>query len=416
MDQAPGVKAWLFALASAPYGAFNGLVAVGLPFVLRQRGIAVEQIAVIEALVQAPSIWFFLWGPVVDLGLRRRTWIVFLSAASAACVAAALAFADGSVRSLTVLFVLGSVFCQPVSSAIGGLVSALVPNEFRGRIAGWSQAGMFAAGVIAGATTVWLTGRVPTHVVALVAALLIAGPSLAALAINESKPVIADMRQHFRKMLDDVRDTLARRDVWLGLLFFLSPIGAGALMNLFSAIGSEFRASPTVIVWAVVLGGVLTPVGALLGGMICDRFDRWLTYPAAGLTVAASAGLMTIAPLSPGAFLIGVASYALTIGFSYAAFLALAFQLVGANSAASGTRFTLFMAAVNVPVVYMLRLDGWGHARFGVRGMLAVDALSNVVFGLLFLTLVLVARGHARAAGRTDSESAPTSRSISSTV
>jgi PAT family beta-lactamase induction signal transducer AmpG len=416
VDQAPGVKAWLFALSSAPYGAFNGLVAVGLPFALRQRGIPVERIAIIEALVQAPSIWFFLWGPVVDLGLRRRTWIVLLSAASAMCVAAALGFADGSVRWLTVLLVLGSVFCQPVSSAIGGLVSALVPNERRGRTAGWSQAGIFTAGVVAGATTVWLTGRATPHVVALVAAFLIAAPSLAALAIDEPKPAITSMAGHFTTMLDDIRGTLARRDVWLGFLFFLSPIGAGALMNLFSAIGSEFRASSTVIVWAVVLGGVLTPVGALLGGLICDRFDRWLAYPVAGLTVAASAGMLTFAPLSPSVFLAGVASYALTIGFSYAAFLALAFQLVGANSAASGTRFTLYMAAVNVPVVYMLRLDGWGHARFGVRGMLAVDALSNVVFGLLFLTLVLVARSHARAAGRTDSESTPTSRSMSSAV
>jgi hypothetical protein len=47
-----------------------------LPYILRQRGIPVERIAIVEALVQAPSIWFFLWGPVVDLALRRRTWIV----------------------------------------------------------------------------------------------------------------------------------------------------------------------------------------------------------------------------------------------------------------------------------------------------------------------------------------------------
>jgi len=416
VDQAPGVRAWRFALASAPYGAFNGFVSVGLPYLLRQRGIAIDRIAVIEALVEAPSIWFFLWGPVVDLGLRRRTWIVLLSVASAACVAAALGLANGSVRSLTILLVLGSVFCQPVSSAIGGLVAALVPDEHRGRTAGWSQAGIFAAGVITGAVTVWLTARASAGVVAVVSGVLIAAPSLVALTIGEEKPAITDMRRHFATMVEDIRSTLVRRDVWLGLLFFLSPIGAGALMNLFSAIGAEFRASAAVIVWSVVLGGVLTPVGALLGGVICDRFDRWLIYPISGLAVAVSAGIMVFAPLSPAAFLTGVAAYALTIGVSYAAFLALAFQLVGANSAASGTRFTLFMAAVNLPVVYMLRLDGWGHARFGVRGMLAVDAISNLVFGVAFLTLVFRARHHARAAGRTESESAPTSRSMSSAV
>jgi hypothetical protein len=46
------------------------------------------------------------------------------------------------------------------------------------------------------------------------------------------------------------------------------------------------------------------------------------------------------------------------------------------------------MAAVNVPVVYMLRLDGLGHSYGGVRGMIAVDALSNTVFGLALLLSV----------------------------
>jgi hypothetical protein len=51
-----------------------------------------------------------------------------------------------------------------------------------------------------------------------------------------------------------------------------------------------------------------------------------------------------------------------------------------------------------------------------VRGMLAVDAISNAAFGALFLVVLWLTNAHARVAGRTDSESAPTSRSISSTV
>jgi MFS transporter, PAT family, beta-lactamase induction signal transducer AmpG len=299
---------------------------------------------------------------------------------------------------------------------MGGLVAAVVPNEHRGRTAGWSQAGIFLGGVVTGAATVWLTGRAPAKLVAFVAAMLIAAPSLVALTIDEPKPEIESWRRHFGDMLRDVRVTLTRRDVWLGLVFFLSPIGAGALMNLFSGIASDFRASTAVVIWTVVLGGVLTPIGALIGGVICDRFDRWLVYPIAGLTAALSAGVMAFAQLSPATFLAGAAAYAFSVGFCYASFMALAFQLVGRSSAASGTRFTLFMAAVNVPVVYMLRLDGLGHARFGVHGMFAVDALSNAVFGVLFLAILYATNAQARVAGRTDSESAPTSRSMSSTL
>ena len=56
---------------------------------------------------------------------------------------------------------------------------------------------------------------------------------------------------------------------------------------------------------------------------------------------------------------------------------------------ANSTLFTLFTAAVNVPVVYMLRLDGAGHARFGVRGMLAADGAANGVAAILLLALVV---------------------------
>jgi len=91
---------------------------------------------------------------------------------------------------------------------------------------------------------------------------------------------------------------------------------------------------------------------------------------------------------APGQRLLGAALLGLIVLIDYAAFTALAFQLVGKATTASSTRFTLFMAAVNVPVVYVLRLDGRAHSRLGVRGMLVTDALSNLVFaGLLVLVL-----------------------------
>jgi hypothetical protein len=57
----------------------------------------------------------------------------------------------------------------------------------------------------------------------------------------------------------------------------------------------------------------------------------------------------------------------------------------------------------------MLRLDGWGHAQFGVRGMLAVDALANVLFAVVFLST----RAGFSAGGSANS---PRSRDARSTV
>jgi hypothetical protein len=68
--------------------------------------------------------------------------------------------------------------------------------------------------------------------------------------------------------------------------------------------------------------------------------------------------------------------------------MALALDLVGGEAAAGSTLFTLLTAALNIPVVYMIRLDGLGHARFGVRGMLAADGLANAVSAILLLVVL----------------------------
>jgi MFS family permease len=382
-------RPWLFGIASAPYGCFNGLVTVALPYVLSQHGIPLERIATIGALVQSPAIWYFLWAPVVDIGLRRRTWVIVLSVLSATCAVIAIGRDRApAIAPLTILLVAASVLNQPISSAIGGLIVAVTPNAMRGRTAGWSVAGIFVGGVVAGGVTIALTALEPHAVTAVVVGVMIALPAFAVLAIHEPAAAETTLREHLGAMFRDVAAALKRRDVWLGFAFFLSPVGAGALMSLFAAVAGDFHASTTMVIWVVAIAGLLTPVGALVGGMLCDRFDRWRLYPIAGLTAAASAGALYFAPLTPVTYVAGAAAYALTTGFCYATFMSLALELVGSSTAASATRFTLFMAAVNVPVVYMLRLDGLGHAHAGVRGMIAVDALSNAVFGLVLLISV----------------------------
>ena len=380
--------AWLFGLAAVPYGSFNGLVAVGLPYILRRHGFPVERIAAIGALVQAPAIWYFLWAPVVDIKFRRRTWILFLSFASACFTMLALGVAIVTARTVTVLLVLASVFNQPVLSALGGLMSGTVPNAVRGRAAGWSEAGMLGGGVFLGGLAVWLAGFAHPAVIVLTAGVLIAAPALVVLAIEEPQPARPGRREHLVRMAREVARMLKRRDAWLAIAFFLSPVSAGALMNLFSAVAADFKASASAVLLVVAIGAVMTTAGALVGGVVLDRFDRWRVYPTAGLMAAACAGAMLLAPLKPITYVAGAAAYAFVTGFGYAAFMALALEVLGSETAASGTRFTLFMAASNVPLVYMLRLDGVGHAHFGVRGMLAADAIANATFGLLLLAIL----------------------------
>src|SRR5690348_12565984 len=99
-------RPFVIGLASMPYGCFNGLVTVALPYVLRGDGIPVSHIATIAAVVQIPAIWYFLWAPIVDVRLRRSTWIIVLSVVSAACAGIAIGrSASLNVRSLTMLLI-----------------------------------------------------------------------------------------------------------------------------------------------------------------------------------------------------------------------------------------------------------------------------------------------------------------------
>ncbi len=401
-------RPWVFGLSAIPYGSFSGLIAIGLPYLLRGRGVSVDRISTISAFVQAPAIWYVLWSPIVDLKFRRRTWVMLLSVSSALCAAVAVGVAGATaLRMVTTLLFAASVLNQPVSSALGGLAAAVMPNEMRGRAAGWTQGGILGGAVLAGGLAVWLTAHSSALLSAMAVGLLIGAPGFAVLAVRDPVRTKVKWRTHVARMLREIVSTLRRREVWLAFGFFLSPVGAGALMYLFSAVATDFRASTAGVMWVVVLGGIMAALGAIVGGILADRFDRWRIYAMSGLITGAAAGAMGFAPLTPATYVVGASAYALATGIAYAAFMALALQLLGSDTAASGTRFTLFMAAVNAPVVYMLRLDGVGHAHFGVRGMLAVDAIANIAFGVLLLVILLPFRAIAmRGVPKPDASSA----------
>src|SRR5207247_11115638 len=108
---------WLFGILSIPYGVFNGILVVLIPFLLRKHGISPDRIANVIAISSIPNVWYFLWSPVVDTGLLRRTWVLFAAAVSGACGAIAIAAASFSLTQLTLLLLAGNVVAMLLSSA-----------------------------------------------------------------------------------------------------------------------------------------------------------------------------------------------------------------------------------------------------------------------------------------------------------
>ena len=76
-----------------------------------------------------------------------------------------------------------------------------------------------------------------------------------------------------------------------------------------------------------------------------------------------------------------------------------AFEAIGQNNPLAATTFTFLIAATNVPVAYMLYLDGRAYGFGGVRGSFAADAIIRIVVWVLIGWLLSRLQGDAFSSG-----------------
>jgi hypothetical protein len=109
---------WLFGLLVLPLGIYVGFIWTALPLLLSQAGLTIGQIARINVILQVPPILMFLWTPVVDVKLRRRTWLVLGASATALLFWVACQLGTAHVTLFTALL----FFCQNSSNFLVCLV------------------------------------------------------------------------------------------------------------------------------------------------------------------------------------------------------------------------------------------------------------------------------------------------------
>ena len=393
---------WLFGILGIPNGLSNAIIVILMPYVLRRQGVAVDRIAEIVALASIPNVWYFLYSPVVDLGLRRRSWILLSAAGAGSFAALAVLSSAGSLGILTVLLVASGTVGSLISSANGALLSFLDPRV-RGRASGWYQAGNLGGGTVGGGMAIWLADRVNLPGLAFGVFVLIFLPATAALLIREPAPHRRAVIPVFKDLFKDLRDVLWSRRTLVGLVFFLSPVGSAAVANLASGLGPDYHAPAGEVMWiSGIAGGLLSALGSLVGGFVCDRMNRMQAYALSGGLSALFAAYLAFAPHTPWTYALGYSGYSIAAGFAYAVFTALVLEVMGRRHHAAGTAYALFVATGNVPILYMTWLDGVGYKYGAVRGLMTVDALAN---GMGALLLLLVA--HSAARYFRDSEPAP---------
>jgi|SRR5580658_1332501 MFS transporter, PAT family, beta-lactamase induction signal transducer AmpG len=412
---------FLWAVLTLPFGLTVGFATVVMPFVLRERGLDMTTIATVSLVVQLPHVLKLFWSPALDAGPPRRSWYVGSVAMAALCLPmAALVPPSGEVRvgsmGLSLVWVYASVLflaqaaVATSGSAVLALMALTVPDARRGAASGWQTAGNLVGTATGGALVAWMLTHASTTATAVTLGATCVLAALPAALIDEPRTARRRARRLIVDLLREVWQTLRSTDGWTAMVICLSPVGAGALTNLFSALAKDYASDDAtsqrlVIVVNGVFAGVLNGAGALLGGYLADRMNRRLAYALFGAATAICAVAMMLARASPAAFTLGCLSYQLANGLSYAAFYAFVLELLGKRGGVA-TQLALYVGASNLAITYVTWLDGWSYERMKARfpanpsagrvGMLGMDALSTFVgIAILWAMVAYVRRGNA---------------------
>jgi MFS family permease len=426
----------LFLLMFVPLGISNGYVVVTLAYLLAAAGVSVDAIAILGNWSLFPQVLKVFAGPLVDTTLTNKAWYL-LAAIVTGLLITATALVPTTAANLTPITVL--VFCISVGSAFSALAAdsimahASSPEE-KGRAGGWSQAGNLGGSAIGGGlglwlsqnltasgnqaggewltrhtsvqwfadTGVWLGHHVDASLVAgCVVGLLCVVTSFALFFVHE--PPTEHREESFGKSLINVG-----KDLWSllksrrGLLAFVAmclPIGVGAMTQLWSAVAQDWHASANwVALINGMLGGVITMVGCIVGGWLCDRMSRIVAFNVFSLITCVCALAMAFAPRTQEVYILFVGIYMLLTGFCYAAFGAVVLEAIGKGAAA--TKYNLLAGVANIPIIYMAYLDGKAHVwhapswlPFDVPTlMLLTEGLVPVLGTLLLVTFAVSTR------------------------
>jgi MFS family permease len=395
----------VFMFLIIPFGVMSGYLNVTVVYLLTQAGVSVDVSGALVALSYVPHSWKFLWAPIADTTLTRKAWYVIAAVVSAIGIYATGAVPVGasSLPALTAIVLLSNVAVTFLAMASEGLMAYCTPEKTKGRAGGWFQAGNLGGYGLGGGAGLWLAQVLPPPWVG--AALLAVGSlaCCAALAFVSEPPGHAHAESYRKTIVELLKDlwrvARSRRGA-LALLICFLPIGSGAASNLWSAVADDWHASAnTVALVTGVFGGIVSAIGCLIGGYLCDRMDRKLAYALYGVLQAACAVAMAFGPRTETMYVVFTMTYALFNGFTYAAFSAVTLEAIGHGAAA--TKYNLYASLSNMPIGYMTAIDGWAAARWGAGGMLYVEAAIALCAVLLFAVVAAYAAKVGRALSST---------------
>ncbi len=387
-------RPWLFGFLIAPSAIVaNGVIQGGvLGFLLSQQGVGSKVQSHLIGLAALPTVLYFLWSPVTDFFVRRRTWLLLGGVLAAAFMALAFHQRDLSSRSALILMLISACLSQLVVSSCGGMMGALHSERSKRVASGFYQAGGMGFGALSVSILIWLSSRVSRDALALTAAALIGLPALIALTAPVQDEIsTGSFGQTMHGIWLEFKETFLRWRAVPYTLCMLFPIATGSAVGLIPGIAKSYHVNGDSVAWINgLIGGLLIAAGSIAATAITARISAPVVYLCAGIVNAATVSVLWLGPMTPATYYVGVMLYLFTVGLAYALFTAVVLEFLG-NSGQSGSgRYSIINSLGNIPVLYMIEVDGWGADRWGTRGLPGIDCIVGGLGAAVLLSYFLL--------------------------
>ena len=389
MPRRSAAPLWLMGLSNAVFGMYGGIIVISVPQLLSARHVPEATIAAMTAMMISPGFWTFLASPVLDVRFSRRWYSMFTAALAAALLVLALLNLD-HLAWVEALLVAGFFCANLYQSALGGWLSSIISSEEENRLSVWVTIGNIGGGGAMAAITGELVRNFsPTRAALLLGAVILL-PTAVFPWMQAPGPDRRLARESFPQFFGEVLSLLKRPPVLIAILLFISPAAAFSLTNFLSGLGDDFHASGHFV---GLVGGTGVLLGGIGGCLMFRLIDRLLPLRFLYLGVGVAGAIFTLSlillPHTPAAFAVALIGENVFQALAITVTVAIAFDTIGRSNPLAATTYSLLISAANVPITYMLFIDGSGYARDGVAGSYVADAAVSLLACLLLAALLI---------------------------
>lgn len=274
-------------------------------------------------------------------------------------------------------------------------MGTLDAESTRRRASSFYQAGSLAFGAVGIFVLASLAGKFSLGTLGWITAALVSLPALVAFAAPRQDFIqTTGLGDAMARLWSEFKVTFIR---WKAIPYTLTitfPMASGAAIGLLPGLAVDYGVSGQQVAWMNGFGGaILTAAGAMAATLVPARVSAPVAYLASGIINAATLLILGLGPLHPTTYFIGATLYLFTIGACYALFTAVVLEFLGASGKSGSGRYSIINALGNVPVTYMIFLDGRGYAHWGTRGLTLTEAVLGTIGAVILLGWFLTRKG-----------------------